>query len=189
MNDRTPQWDEEESADSYDPASGSSPTSPLDLSPRAGVDITSSASPTRRIVPVVVVIAIIAALGFVLMQGLNDAALFYYNVDEVIEREAELSEQRIRVQGNVIEGSVEETEVGVSFIISFHDVSMPVEHIGDPPELFKPDIPVILEGEYRAGTFHSDEILIRHDNTYEEEHEDRIREAEEDVEIRQENAE
>lgn len=179
-----PTWDEEESADSYDHDADR-----LDLSPRTAVGAQTPVSPTRKVVPVVVIIAIVAALGFVLVQGLNDAALFYYNVDEVVERQGELGDKRIRMQGNVIEGSVEETATGVSFTITFHDVSVPVQHIGDPPELFKPDIPVILEGEYRDGTFHSDEILIRHDNTYEEEHQDRLREAEVDIELRQENAE
>lgn len=179
----TPRWDEEESADSYNPdvhqAQG------IDLSPREGTIQPGTLSAGRRILPIVIIVVVVAALGLVLVQGLNDAAMFYYNVDEVVAREDDLAGQRVRMQGNVIDGSVNEVANGVAFTITFNDAVMEVEHSGELPELFKPDIPVILEGEYRDGRFYSDEILIRHDNTYEEEHQDRIRDAEEDVEVRQ----
>ena len=92
------------------------------------------------------------------------------------------------MQGNVIDGTITETETGVSFVIAFGDTELPVEHRGDPPELFDSEIPVIIEGAFDGDEFRSDKILIKHDSTYEEENDARLREAERDAERRAEAA-
>jgi cytochrome c-type biogenesis protein CcmE len=128
---------------------------------------------------------VLAALGFVVFRGLGNAALFFYNVDEAVAKQSELGSHRFRMQGNVVDGSVERTDEGVSFVITFDGEEVPVDHVGDPPELFGPEIPVVIEGNFVGDRFASDEILIRHDNAYDEENPDRIREAEQDVEEQQ----
>ena len=40
---------------------------------------------------------------------------------------------------------------------------------------------MVIEGSFEGDGFASDEILIRHDNTYDEEHPDRIADAERDA--------
>jgi cytochrome c-type biogenesis protein CcmE len=47
--------------------------------------------------------------------------------------------------------------------------------------LFGPKIPVVLEGTFVGDRFASDEILIRHDNAYDEANPERIQEAERDA--------
>ena len=40
-------------------------------------------------------------------------------------------------------------------------------HQGDPPELFQPGIPVVLEGRFAGRRrFDSDRILVKHAETY-----------------------
>jgi cytochrome c-type biogenesis protein CcmE len=55
-------------------------------------------------------------------------------------------------------------------------VEVPVLHHGDPPEMFKPGIPVVLEGQFQGGTdtFSSDRILVKHSETYIAENPDRV---------------
>lgn len=182
MNDRPlggSSFGEEESAD----AGTSEAAGRLDVTPRAAEPARdASAIRTRRLVAVLGLVVLLGALGVVLFKGLSDAALFYYNVDEAIERRAELGEDRFRMQGNVVDGTIVETADGVEFVITFHDAETQVRHRGDPPELFSEKIPVIIEGSWASDGFESDEILIRHDNVYSEEHDDRLREATEDVE-------
>ncbi len=36
----------------------------------------------------------------------------------------------------------------MTFTIAFNGVEVPVVHDGDPPELFEPGIPVVLEGHW-----------------------------------------
>lgn len=155
----------------------------FDLTPRTGPSggVGTSRSNTRRWVAVGALVVVLGALGFVLFQGLNDAATFFYNVDEAVEQRDDLEGERFRMQGNVVYGTVEETATGVEFTITYNDVEIPVEHTGTPPELFGPDIPVVIEGSFEGDGFASDEILIRHDNTYDEENPDRIADAERDA--------
>jgi cytochrome c-type biogenesis protein CcmE len=55
-----------------------------------------------------------------------------------------------------------------------------VVHAGDPPELFEPGIPVVLEGRWAASGDHfdSDAIRVKHSEEYEADNGDRLREAE-----------
>lgn len=168
--------DDEESADA---------TSTLDVTPRTGEHTRSSGSGrTRTYLAIGGIVVLVSALGLVVFNGLTDAATFYYNVDEAVSQQGELGDQRIRMQGNVIEGSIDETDVGVDFVIAFGDAQLPVSHVGSPPELFSAEIPVIIEGSFAGDEFRSDEILIRHDSTYEEENDARLRTAQEDAELR-----
>jgi cytochrome c-type biogenesis protein CcmE len=74
----------------------------------------------------------------------------------------------------------------VEFDIEFHCEVLHVRHDGDPPELFQPGIPVVLEGSYAAppsDTYESDRIIVNHTNEYRVDEEDRIREAETEAEV------
>lgn len=158
---------------------------PFDLTPRTGPEPgrrRPSEGGRRRWLAIGGLVAVLAVLGFVLVRGLGDAATFFYNVDEAMEAKDELGGDRFRMQGNVAYGSVTETDRGVDFALRYNGVEVPVSHLGTPPELFGPDIPVVLEGSFEGDTFVSDEILIKHDSTYDEQNPDRVAEAEADVE-------
>jgi cytochrome c-type biogenesis protein CcmE len=109
---------------------------------------------------------IIVAIGFVLFQGLNNAALYYRNADEAVHDKSSLGTRRFRVQGTV--QPFDKTKRPVEFDITFNNVSMHIEHQGDPPELFQAGVPVVLEGHWSDdGTFFaSDRILVKHTEEY-----------------------
>ena len=48
----------------------------------------------------------------------------------------------------MVDGSVRQVGNDVSFTLIKNDVRVPVQHKGDPPELFRPGIPVVLEGRF-----------------------------------------
>ena len=122
-----------------------------------------------------VLILIVAAIGFVLFQGLNNAALYYRNADEAVRDKSTLGTRRFRVQGTVQPGV---TKVGqeVDFTISFNGVSLDVKHQGDPPDLFQPSLPVVLEGHWSAdgSFFASDRILVKHSEEYKAQNPDHV---------------
>lgn len=156
----------------------------LDVTPRTGAGPTGGGrggNRTRTYVAIGAVAVIVVGLGLVLFNGLRDASTFFYNVDEVVAKSDTLQGERIRMQGNVVDGSVRNTDDGVSFVLRFNGQEIPVDHVGDPPELFGPKIPVVLEGTLDGETFQSDTILIRHDAAYDEENEDRVKKAEDDA--------
>ena len=189
--------DEHRHLDDDESADATSGGVDLDVTPRAHDGSARRSGGSRRWLAVGGVTLLIAALGVVLFKGLSDASLFYYNVDEAVAKQDLLGDQRFRMQGNVIEGTIDETAAGVTFVIAYGDQQLKVVNSGAPPELFKPEIPVILEGEFAtddAGevtldgdgqpVFNSDQILIRHDSTYDEENSDRIKQAEDDAKQR-----
>jgi len=155
----------------------------LDVTPRTGPEPSTSGRGLRsRTIFGLVALAVIAVgLGLVLFNELRDASTFFYNVDEAVAKQDQLAGQRFRVQGNVVDGTVHETTDGVDFTLKYNGVEIGVTHHGDPPELFGPKIPVVLEGEFEGDAFVSDEILIRHDNEYDEENPDRVDKAEKDA--------
>jgi cytochrome c-type biogenesis protein CcmE len=147
-------------------------TPELDLTPRP-----TAPRGRRGLLASLVLVAVVGALAFVAVKALGDASLFFLNADEAVEQRADLGTDRFRLQGTVVDGSVEETDDGVAFAVEFDDVTVDVVHEGDPPELFQPDIPVVLEGNWEGEVFASDRILVKHSSEYEAENPDRIDEA------------
>ena len=118
---------------------------------------------------------VVVAIGFLVFQGLGNATLYFYQADEAVERQDELGEKRFRLEGVVVPGTVEQDGNGVAFEVVNNDVTVDVVHEGDPPELFQPDIPVVLEGRFVGNAeFASDRIMVRHSEEYQAENEDRL---------------
>lgn len=125
----------------------------------------------------IVLVVVLGALGFLLWKGLGDSTTFFYNVDEAVERQDELGEDRFRMQGTVLDGTVEEDGREVVFTVSYEGVEADVVHQGDPPELFQPNLPVVVEGHWEDGTFYSDRILVKHSEEYQEDNGERLDET------------
>ena len=143
---------------------------------------TAPAPPVRPPAPaasrrrmLVVAAVVLAAIGFLVFKGLGDATVYFLTADEAVARKAELGDRRFRVEGAVVTDSVTTAGDGqVAFeIISAGEV-VPVVHDGDPPELFKPGIPVVLEGRWQGDRFASDRIMVKHTSEYREKNPERV---------------
>ncbi|MGZ4709132.1 MAG: cytochrome c maturation protein CcmE [Acidimicrobiales bacterium] len=152
----------------------------LDLSPRT-TGAVGTARRQRRWGPIVVLVLVLGGVGFVAAQALTTATTFFYNADEAVANQAKLGTSRFRLQGTVEPGTIQRTEAGVDFVVTFNGAQVPVSHVGDPPELFKDAEPVVLEGHWdSAGVrFQSDRMLIKHDANYTAKNSDRLKEADE----------
>jgi cytochrome c-type biogenesis protein CcmE len=118
---------------------------------------------------VVLGLACVLALGFLLWKGLTDSAVYYRTVSESIERREDGDTDRFRMAGDVVPGSVVDTDDGVTFTMTDGAATASVTHQGSPPELFADGVPVVVEGRWDGDVFRSDDILIRHDNEYDPE--------------------
>ncbi len=148
-----------------------------------GLDLAPRPAPPRRQrrwAPLVVIVLVLAGLGFVATKALGDAALFFYNADEAVAKKADLGDSRFRLQGKVEDGTIHDTPSGVEFTVAFNGVEVAVVHQGDPVELFEEGRPVVLEGRWDPSgeVFSSDRMLVKHDETYTSEHDDRLTDAE-----------
>ncbi len=180
-----------------DDASADAPKS-LDLTPTEVVP--SAKGKTRRTLPTVLLLGVMALLGFVLVRSLGDAALFFYNADEAVEQRDELEGRRFRVQGTPFGEPVTteierdgKLDVGVAFPIKFEGSIIDVVHTGNPAELFQPGVPVVLEGTWSRGLptgvdpilggagdgwhFASSDMVVKHDNEYRDDNRERLDEA------------
>ena len=117
---------------------------------------------------------IVGALGFLVFRGLGDATVYFLTADEAVAQRETLGQRRFRIEGQVVAGSVRRTENGVSFRIREGGATVDVTHRGDPPELFQPGIPVVLEGRWDNNRFASDRILVRHTEEYRAENPERV---------------
>jgi cytochrome c-type biogenesis protein CcmE len=154
----------------------------MELTPRTAPDATASRPRRPRRSPWAygTLLAVLLGLGVVVYQGLTSASLYFYNADEAVAQQAELGDKRFRLQGTVLGSSIEPTGQGVDFTVAFDGVRVDVHHDGDPPELFQPGIPVVLEGRWdpSGDFFASDTIRVKHSEQYEADNQDRLEDAE-----------
>ncbi len=153
----------------------------MDLSPR---DVADVAAPKRKKPwPALAVLALaLVAGGVVVTKFLTSAIDYYCNVDEVGVKDGCETGRRLRIQGIVEEGSVQQDGAVVTFTIGFNGVEMPVRYEGEPGGLFQECIPVVVHGKLSkavadGGVFNGDQVEVKHSNEYEAENKDRIDDA------------
>jgi cytochrome c-type biogenesis protein CcmE len=117
---------------------------------------------------------VLAALGFLVFRGLGNATLYFRTADEAVAQREQLGERRFRIEGTVVAGSVSSSGGVVFFRIAGDREQVNIVHRGDPPELFKPGIPVVLEGRFQDGGFASDRMLVKHTESYVADHPERV---------------
>ncbi|MCP5029236.1 MAG: cytochrome c maturation protein CcmE [Actinomycetia bacterium] len=144
----------------------------LDLTPRTPT--VGGGSSRFKARSLIILAALLGALGFVVYRGLGDASLFFRNVDEAVEQKAELGDDRFRIQGIICAPPQAAADGTVTFAIAWGGAHADVSHMGDPPELFEPGQPVVLEGSWAGTVYASDRILVKHSEEYVAENDDRI---------------
>jgi cytochrome c-type biogenesis protein CcmE len=158
---------------------------------------------SRRWLPAIIAVAVLAAV-VVLVLNLFTGALFFYNADEAIEQRTDLGDDRFTLQGIPIECSITKGTVGdevvTAFSVSFGGAIVDVVHRGDPAELFKGGVSVVLDGAWVEGDpgvsgFHgladdgwyysSDRMRVKHDEDYinEDEYDSRLAESRSQAQI------
>ena len=135
----------------------------------------------------VVLALVLGACAFLLVKVLDDSVTYFRNTDEAVAAHDDLGTKRFRLQGTVVPDSVTQAGGLVEFDVEFHCETVHVRHEGDPPELFKPGIPVVLEGSFADGVdarghyiYDSDRILVKHTSEYRT---DRLEKAGEEVKV------
>lgn len=129
--------------------------------------------------------AIAIAIGFLVFQGLGNATEYFKTTDEAVAQQANLGTARFRLEGTVVDGTVcTPSGGGVQFLVETNGKKLGVRHDGDPPELFRANIPVVLSGSFDTTstrldsvdgpTFRSDLVMIKHSNEYIEKNKNRV---------------
>jgi cytochrome c-type biogenesis protein CcmE len=135
-------------------------------SPPPGAASARSRRKRRAIIAAVVCVMAIVAI-IVLAVALSQNVVFFRTVSEAVDNRASEQDDRLRVAGAVVPGTIAETRDGVRFDITDGKATIPIVHEGDAPGLFKDGAPVVCEGRWSKGeAFDSDRILIKHGSEY-----------------------
>jgi cytochrome c-type biogenesis protein CcmE len=122
-----------------------------------------------------VAMVLVAALGFLLAKGLGSSLDYFETVDQALAHKTTLEGKTFRLEGLVEPGTVHQIPGGVRFVAKgTHDRIVVTNH-GSPPQLFQPDIPVVVVGHFAGTGFDSDQIIVDHSAQYQEAHPGRVR--------------
>jgi len=100
----------------------------------------------------------------VLLVNLSSSLVYFVTPADLLE--AEVSSDRSRLGGQVEPGSVVQLADTVSFRVTDGRETVDVIHDGAPQQLFQEGIGVVVEGSWDGTVFHSDTMLVRHDEQY-----------------------
>jgi cytochrome c-type biogenesis protein CcmE len=123
-------------------------------------------TPGQRIGAAVV---IVGALGFLLARGLTNAMDYYLTANQAVAERAEIGGKDFRIQGTVLPG-VRHVGTRLAFSITSHNVKVNVVSTGAPSPLFRPGMPVVLDGHWQGEVFSSFQVMVQHGSTYTEAH-------------------
>ena len=126
----------------------------------------------------IVAAVIIAAVGFLLVKGLGSSLDYFKTVNEAVQQHQALGTTVFRLEGTVVPGTVQRTNLGAEFEIASGKRSIHVVNSGTPPQLFQATVPVVVVGHFASMssmTFLSNQIMVKHSSSYIAAHPDRVR--------------
>jgi cytochrome c-type biogenesis protein CcmE len=118
---------------------------------------------------------LVAAFGFLLYKGIGGSLDYFETVDQAVAHKAMLGTRTFRLEGVVVPGTVHRLDDGVSFVAAGTRYRVPVVNHGNPPQLFQPDIPVVVVGHFSGATFVSDQLIVDHSAQYVQQHPARVK--------------
>jgi cytochrome c-type biogenesis protein CcmE len=129
----------------------------------------------RKVRLIVAAVILVGAFVFLLVEGLSNSLNYFETVNQAIAQRATLGSTTFRLEGLVVPGTIHPTSTGVNFTVESSGVSEPVVETGEPPQLFQPDIPVVLVGHFAGPVFASDQIIVDHTAQYIAKYPSRVR--------------
>lgn len=101
------------------------------------------------------------------LWAMQDSVTFFFSPSEVTEAKAPAG-RNIRLGGLVEAGSVQHANDGsVAFVVTDNAATTRVVFHGDLPDLFREGQGIVAQGAFGPDrTFHADQVLAKHDETY-----------------------
>lgn len=122
----------------------------------------SPKSPATTLRVYVVGAAILIAVGYLIFMGTKSTSVYYLTVAELQAQGP--SAQEIRVAGDVVGSSIDRSAASglIRFSIQDGGGTLPVTYKGLVPDIFGPNINVVVEGRYTsAGVFEATTLLAK----------------------------
>lgn len=97
---------------------------------------------------------LVAAVAYLVTTSLQNNAVYYLTVSELQASAPSLQGQPIRVAGNVVPGTIQRDAGAFTVRFDIADASgrLPVTYRGVVPDIFGPNVEVVVEGRYVEGS-------------------------------------
>jgi cytochrome c-type biogenesis protein CcmE len=126
----------------------------------------------KRLFAVGALVVALSALGVVSMGGIGEELVYYWSPSQ-LQSQPNAMDATVRLGGMVVPGSMhwdKDTHV-VTFELSDGTSTVKVRNEGNPPQMFREGIGAVVEGKLASdGVFHSDKVMVKHDNQYQAPH-------------------
>lgn len=126
----------------------------------------------------VIGVVILAAIGFLLFKGLTSAIVFFKTANQAVAQRAQLGNSEFQMEGTVVAGTVRRIDGDVyDFTVESSGVRVAVTNTGDPPQMFRPGLPVVVVGHFvgTSNLFSSSQIMVKHSAAYIAAHPNRVK--------------
>ena len=109
-------------------------------------------------------ITVLLVTMIILLVAFRSGIEFYKSPTQLLKvKDASI---RLRVGGLVLRGSVENTGVNNSFVITDGNNEVKVQFVGVLPDLFAEGRGVIVRGKFKDNVFIASQVLAKHDEKY-----------------------
>ncbi len=122
----------------------------------------------RRIFALVALTVAAVALGVISFSNMGEDLVYYWSPTELLARD-DAEGYVVRLGGQVEPGTIDwdKDAQTVAFSVSDGQTSLPVFSTGNPPQMFREGIGVVVEGELGSdGVFHTEKVMVKHSNEY-----------------------
>lgn len=118
---------------------------------------------------IVAILIIGLAISYLVFSGVKNTMVYYLTINELKAKVPEIYEDRVRVSGTVVSGTIKNT-VGekLEFVITDGTDTIHVNYSGIVPDIFAADVEAVVEGKYKVdNTFDADILLAKCPTKYE----------------------
>ena len=121
---------------------------------------------TRRWYAIGAISAAGLALVIVVLVSLFGNIVYYWSPTELVAHTD--SQGMVRLGGMVVPGTLnwDRENKRATFAITDGQTQVPVRCTGNPPQMFREGIGVVVEGQMVDGVFHTDRVMVKHSNEY-----------------------
>lgn len=113
---------------------------------------------------------IVLAVAYLITLSLGNSVSYYLTVSEFMDKSDELYGTRVRVIGNIVDGSVQWNagDVELKFAVTEGGETLPVLYNGARPSGFEPGSDILVEGKLQPdNVFLADQLILRCPSKYE----------------------
>lgn len=129
----------------------------------------NSAGGRKRATFTIAAAIVLGVFGYLMLGGLDRNVVFFLTPQELLAKGERGYDIPVRLGGMVSPGSVkwDADKLDLRFVVNDGKGSVTVHSRGAPPQMFRDNMGVVVEGRYRRdGVFESSNLMVKHSNEY-----------------------